>query len=470
MSRAVKKRNKSKYVSSRYSIGQGIGGLAYWLVDLASVALAGYLAYFVRFQHLTMPNNYQLLIAVGFLVSVFIFSSANFRHSVRSTLSFEFILSILRGAGALAFVLILFLFVTKTSAHYSRIWLVTWFCLVPMVMIGIRLLGVSLAKVLPMRFTPSVKVTLIGRGQSIARVIEGLQDDGEDLQVENIWLTDDFSKEPTQHWPVQPRTFSATLDREAKGGEIWICMPMSDGAMLETVLGALAGSVANIRLIPDMTDFLLVNYSVSDVCGMPAFSLTTSPMQGIAPLIKSLEDKSLALLFILLSSPLMLLVALGVKLASPGPVLYRQERVGWNGKTFYILKFRSMPVDLEVSGVQWGKSDQKVQGRFSKFIRATSLDELPQLFNVFFGDMSLVGPRPERPEFVEQFKHEIPGYMQKHLVKAGITGWAQLHGWRGDTDLKKRIEFDLYYVENWSLWMDLRIIFQTVLAIALRKL
>ena len=185
-------------------------------------------------------------------------------------------------------------------------------------------------------------------------------------------------------------------------------------------------------------------------------------MTGLNQLVKWLEDKVLSSLILLMISPLMLLLSLGVKLTSPGPVFYRQERVGLNSKPFHMLKFRSMPVDTEKSGVKWGGSAAKATTRFGQFIRKTSLDELPQFLNVLKGDMSIVGPRPERPMFVEQFKEEIPDYMKKHLVKAGITGWAQVHGWRGDTDLNTRIEYDLYYIENWSIWLDLKIIFLTV--------
>ena len=128
-----------------------------------------------------------------------------------------------------------------------------------------------------------------------------------------------------------------------------------------------------------------------------------------------------------------------------------------------MLKFRSMPVDVEKNGVSWGGATDKATTRFGQFIRRTSLDELPQFLNVLKGDMSIVGPRPERPMFVAQFKDAIPDYMKKHLVKAGITGWAQVHGWRGDTDLKTRIEFDLFYIENWSVWLDLKIIFLTII-------
>jgi len=198
------------------------------------------------------------------------------------------------------------------------------------------------------------------------------------------------------------------------------------------------------------------------VLGVQMIDLYGTPMNGTNLFIKTVEDYLLASTILLMISPLMIALAIGVKINSPGPVFYRQERMGWNGDVFEILKFRTMPTDLESEEVVWGGSAQKSVTRFSKWLRSTSLDELPQFFNVLQGKMSIVGPRPERPMFVEKFKQEIPGYMKKHLVKAGITGWAQIHGWRGDTDLHTRIEHDLYYIENWSLWLDLKIILFTV--------
>ncbi len=186
-------------------------------------------------------------------------------------------------------------------------------------------------------------------------------------------------------------------------------------------------------------------------------------MVGINQLVKFVEDRSLAAVILLLTSPLFAAIAVGVKLSSPGPVFYSQERVGWNGRRFMMLKFRSMPVQAENStGAVWATRQDNRTTRFGRLLRRTSLDELPQFINVLKGDMSIVGPRPERPIFVDEFKHKIPDYMKKHLVKAGITGWAQVNGWRGNTDLAKRIEHDLYYIENWSLAFDLKIMLLTL--------
>jgi len=184
-------------------------------------------------------------------------------------------------------------------------------------------------------------------------------------------------------------------------------------------------------------------------------------MAGINHWVKEAEDKFIAFSLLLLISPIIFFVAMGVKLSSPGPIFYRQERVGWNGRRFMMLKFRSMPVETENASVTWGNASAKNPTPFGAFLRRYSLDELPQFLNVLKGDMSIVGPRPERPMFVDEFKKTIPGYMKKHVVKAGITGWAQINGLRGDTDLNQRIEHDLYYIENWSLWLDLKIILLT---------
>jgi putative colanic acid biosynthesis UDP-glucose lipid carrier transferase len=186
-------------------------------------------------------------------------------------------------------------------------------------------------------------------------------------------------------------------------------------------------------------------------------------MSGINRIVKAIEDYALASLLLMVASPLMVLIALGVKLSSPGPVFYRQDRVTWNGERFSMLKYRTMPIDAEAaSGPVWSSKGERRATPFGGFLRRTSLDELPQLINVLMGEMSLVGPRPERPEFVERFRQEIPGYMQKHLVKAGITGWAQVNDLRGDSDLGQRIQYDLYYIDNWSLWFDLRILVLTL--------
>ena len=196
---------------------------------------------------------------------------------------------------------------------------------------------------------------------------------------------------------------------------------------------------------------------------MPVINVNDVPLQGFNSVVKRGIDVVIsALALMLLALPLGLIAAL-VRLTSRGPVFYRQERMGLDGKSFTIVKFRSMTDDAERdTGPVWAQQDDPRVTAFGRFLRRSNIDELPQLWNVLRGDMSIVGPRPERPHFVEQFKHRIPQYMLRHKVKAGLTGWAQVNGWRGNTALEKRIEYDLYYIENWSVSLDLKIMWLTL--------
>jgi len=236
---------------------------------------------------------------------------------------------------------------------------------------------------------------------------------------------------------------------------------------VKEILYDLRHSTATIRFVPGIFGFRLLNHSVTEVAGMAVLDLSATPMVGLNRAVKAVEDRVLALLILVLVSPLMVFLALGVKLTSPGPVLFKQKRHGWDGNPIRVYKFRSMVVHCEEGGQvsQAQKSDARITP-FGAFLRRTSLDELPQFFNVLQGRMSIVGPRPHAIAHNEQYKDQIEAYMLRHKVKPGITGWAQVNGLRGETDtldkMKKRIEYDLYYIENWSLWFDIKIIALTL--------
>ena len=202
----------------------------------------------------------------------------------------------------------------------------------------------------------------------------------------------------------------------------------------------------------------------------PIIHIHESPLQGFNCILKRFVDIFGSLLALALFAPIMAIVSILIPLTSKGPVLYRQVRMGLDGRTFYCLKFRSMPTDAESkTGAVWATSADNRATPFGKFLRKSSIDELPQLFNVLKGDMSLVGPRPERPVFVNNFRKQVPGYMLRHKVKTGITGWAQVNGWRGSTSIQRRIECDLYYIQNWSLWLDIKILFMTLEEVVFSK-
>lgn len=246
--------------------------------------------------------------------------------------------------------------------------------------------------------------------------------------------------------------------------EIGITLSLSDYDRLESIVNICEKSGVHTKFIPDYNSVIPSRPYLEDLDGLAVVNIRRVPLNNMANmLIKRLVDIVGALVAIILSSPFMLAAAISVKATSRGPLIFKQERVGLHNKPFQMYKFRSMEVQSSADEKKgWTtKNDPRVT-KVGRILRSTSIDELPQFFNVLKGDMSLIGPRPERPLFVEKFKEEIPRYMIKHQVRPGITGWAQVNGYRGDTSIKKRIEYDLYYIENWSMTFDLKILFLTV--------
>jgi Undecaprenyl-phosphate glucose phosphotransferase len=244
---------------------------------------------------------------------------------------------------------------------------------------------------------------------------------------------------------------------------VFIALPMSRYHEARHVYDILSQTLAEVRLVADVPNLASLSLTTTNLDGLPVIGLRESPHFGLNVVVKRAMDMALALLGLVLLSPLLLLLAGLVKATSRGPVFYRQERCGLNGKPFQMLKFRSMRQGAEQrTGAVWAQKDDPRRTPLGAFLRKTSLDELPQLINVLRGDMSLVGPRPERPVFIQQFSKTVPNYMARHCVKAGITGWAQVHGWRGNTSLRKRVQYDLYYITHWTPWLDLRILWMTL--------
>jgi exopolysaccharide biosynthesis polyprenyl glycosylphosphotransferase len=219
----------------------------------------------------------------------------------------------------------------------------------------------------------------------------------------------------------------------------------------------------DVKVVPDLLQVIALRARLEDLDGVPVINVNDVPLQGFNSVVKRGIDMAIsALALAVLAIPLALVAAL-VSLTSKGSVFYHQERMGLDGKSFTIVKFRSMSHDAErETGPVWAQHNDPRVTAFGRFLRRSNIDELPQLWNVLRGDMSIVGPRPERPHFVAQFKHRIPQYMLRHKVKAGLTGWAQVNGWRGNTPVEKRIEYDLYYIENWSVRLDLKIMWLTL--------
>ncbi len=245
--------------------------------------------------------------------------------------------------------------------------------------------------------------------------------------------------------------------------ELYVALPIDEHVKMLSVVEFASREVIEVHVVPDLLQFIALRSRLEDLDGLPIISINDVPLRGFNSLVKRFVDVALSSAVLIVGAIPALLIALAIKRSSPGPIFYIQERMGLDGKSFTVYKFRSMPIDAEeVTGPIWARDDDPRATRVGRWLRRTDVDELPQFWNVLRGDMSIVGPRPERPFFVEQFKHQIPQYMLRHKVKAGITGWAQINGWRGNTSLEKRIEFDLYYIENWSIALDLKIMWLTL--------
>lgn len=259
---------------------------------------------------------------------------------------------------------------------------------------------------------------------------------------------------------------AAVVDRMERGGTpiryVYIALPLRAADAIERITGEMSERLAHVCLAPDIFGFTALNARVSDIDGMPVIHLIDEVPLRLTWVAKRLLDIAFSGAVLLLGAPLLGAIALGVRLSSPGPIFYRQERVSLNGRRFEMLKFRSMRTDQPGDVALLTAADDPRVTRLGRLLRRTSLDELPQFWNVLVGDMSVVGPRPERTWVVEEVRSKIPRYILKHKVPAGITGWAQIHGWRGDTSLEKRIEYDLWYIQHWSLKLDLKIMVMTV--------
>jgi exopolysaccharide biosynthesis polyprenyl glycosylphosphotransferase len=251
----------------------------------------------------------------------------------------------------------------------------------------------------------------------------------------------------------------------SRGGisEVYVALDLKNYSQILETLKVVHKHIVNVRLIPDLFQLLTLKADIQDLDGVPVISIDDVSLRGFNRVLKRAVDIVVSFLSLVLLSPLLLLVAVLIKLTSRGPVFYLQERMGLDGRSFTMVKFRTMVCDAEKeTGPVMCRPDDPRITRFGRFLRKYSLDELPQLINVLKGEMSLVGPRPERPSFVREFADRIPKYMLRHKVKSGITGWAQVHGLRQDTSIEKRLEYDFFYIQNWSLGLDLKIIWMTL--------
>ncbi|HEY7727648.1 MAG TPA: undecaprenyl-phosphate glucose phosphotransferase [Candidatus Eisenbacteria bacterium] len=446
-----------------------------FLLDGLWIAASWLAAYGLRFHVLPIPtplgvpplSQYLWIGAVITPVSLLVLLSLRLYRSTRTARLSQDVGAVLQGVlivGALAA-----LASYSLRGELARSVLVLFSLLAVATLCGSRVVARRIVRAMRRRGRNLRHVLLVGTGDPAAAFARKIQSRPEfGLAIEGMVA-------PDPSWVGRTLEDVAVIGSipelpalvERTGAEIvYLALARSEPEAETAALEALADTTAAVRLVPDLARAFMLNASVEDFDGTPVVLITETPERGWASVAKRVFDIVASAALLVLLSPLLLAIAIWVKADSRGPVLYVQERVGMNGRRFRMIKFRTMRVDAEEEGEPgWTRPGDPRRTRAGAVLRPLSLDELPQLWNVLVGHMSLVGPRPERPVYVEQFRSSIRRYYLRHHMKAGITGWAQVNGLRGDTPLDRRIEYDLYYIQNWSMLFDLKILGLTALRV-----
>jgi len=442
-----------------------------FVADLVLIGLAWVLAWVIRFEVMTPPEFVPLTRYLEFLPAVLViwgtvFLLSGLYQPQRATRLPLIAFTVARAVffGLIVSVVAMFFFRTFS---FSRLHMLLFGLVSSGLLVGLRLAIFAALRQARRRGRNMRRVLIVGAGHAGQRVANAFRLYPW-MGIEVVGFLDDAKRNEVGHILGTTEEIGEVMDRltaeDRSVHSVYIALPSWASERIDKMMVAATKRLAHVAFVPDLFQFdVILNHRVSDVDGLPVIHLVDEAPFDARRLLKRMVDVAFSLCVLLVLSPLFLLLAVGVKLSSPGPVFYRQERMGLNGHQFNMLKFRSMPVNAEApTGAVWASRGENRATPLGAFLRRTSLDELPQFINVLKGDMSVVGPRPERPVFIAEFKDRVPNYMLRHKMKAGITGWAQVNGWRGDTSIEKRIEYDLFYIQHWSLWLDFKIMVMTV--------
>jgi Undecaprenyl-phosphate glucose phosphotransferase len=445
------------------------------VIDWGAIISTGVIAYYTydapNLGLWPMPTIYIYALFIAFLFSAIVFPHFNLYQTWRGAPLFHEARLVVFAWVVVMLLLTSIALATKTGHYYSRMWTGIWFLSGLFTLVSLRTLVRLIVGWMRSKGYNRKKIVIVGSGGLGKKVAQRLTAE-KWTGLEVIGLFCDDKLDYCRASGGSPRILGDLPDllkfiQQHTIDQIWLAMPLKEEERVKSLLRELRHCTVDICFIPDIFGFRLLNHSITEVAGLPVLNLSVSPMDGPNRLYKALEDKLIALLILILISPFLIFIVLGIKINSSGPVLFKQKRMGWDGKPINVYKFRTMLIHTESEGTvtQVTKRDPRVT-KFGSFLRRTSLDELPQFYNVLQGRMSIVGPRPHAVEHNEHYKEAVDRYMLRHKVKPGITGWAQINGFRGQTDtidkMKKRIEYDIFYIENWSIWFDLKIIFISI--------
>ena len=438
------------------------------LADLGVLVVAGMLAYWLRFGTLAIDIDYQRSLIRSVVLGVGIFSLSPLYRSWRGRGLASELLTMCATYSVMFTTLVLYTVALKFSTDHSRLWRVMWFASSLAGGVGVRVVIRSVAAWTRRRGMDLRTAVVVGGSHDAARIVDALRRNrSAGIKLVGRFQTGDTGLRISDVPYLGDLGDMVDYVEQQHVNQVWIALPVSEQQQINRILEALAFSTADIKFVPDLFGLQLISHSVEQIAGLPVINLRASPLNGDAKLVKAIENGVLASLILVLVSPLLVVIAIGVKLSSPGPILFRQKRHGLGGNVIEVWKFRTMRVHHEADGqvTQAIRFDQRVT-RFGRFLRRTSLDELPQFFNVLQGTMAVVGPRPHAIEHNHHYKTVVQDYMQRHRIKPGITGWAQVNGLRGETNtvdkMKARVQYDLHYMQNWSVPFDLKIVALTV--------
>jgi putative colanic acid biosynthesis UDP-glucose lipid carrier transferase len=410
---------------------------------------------------------YLALMIISYFISSYVFEQTSIYQRWRDGKLLAYIRDTFVGWGIIVAILILIGYASKLSYRYSEQVILTWFIVTPLALlvshITVRLIADQLRKSGGLR-----SAVIVGANDTSLKLIKRIKDFP--YLLIDIRGYFDARNDDRIQGGMGPRlgdiTDVASYARKKSTEMIFISLPMSAQPRIREILDDLHDTTASIYFLPDVYIFDLMQAHFNNVGGIPVVAICESPYSGVDSVVKNVSDFVLASLILILLSPLMLSIALVVKLTSPGPAIFKQRRYGLNGEKIVVYKFRTMKVSEDGSRIEQAHLNDPRITRIGAFLRRTSLDELPQFINVLQGKMSIVGPRPHAVAHNELYRKLIKGYMLRHKVKPGITGWAQVNGLRGETEvlekMQRRIELDIYYLQNWSIWLDLWIIMRTV--------
>ena len=442
-------------------------GLSLFAVDFAMSILAFFVAYLLRRSTLDKDigpfTDYLTLAAIQAVSTVLVFFFYKFYHRRHAALLLDEIYRLVGAVSVATLITVAFItFALRDQLEFQRgMMLLAWATELVTITIGRAVHG-RIHRWLQRRGVGAERVLIVGTGEVGRMILQKMQQTpGLGYQVVGFADTNGTSAERVMGLPVLGHIESLPRVIEEKDiEEVIIGLPEATHQELVGIISQCEREKVSIRVFPDVFQIMASEVTISDLAGLPLLTIRDVALRGWKLTLKRIVDILFSSAFLIVAAPVMLLTAIIIKLDSTGPVFFVQERMGLDAKPFKMLKFRSMRVDAEQLG-NWTTKDDPRRTRIGTFLRKTSVDELPQFINVLMGDMSLVGPRPEQPSYVEQFRQSIPRYMERHREKAGITGWAQINGLRGDTSIAERTKYDLWYIENWSLWLDFKILIRT---------